>query len=223
MGITNVKQTIVYKLIERQGLNELPLYLEIRKEGIVMDNNLNENTGTLEQQEVTEEKTKTYTQEEVDELLQKEGDRRISQYQKTLEKRQREANKLSRMSESERAEYELSERERQLEERENKLILAENKTACTNILLQKGLDVSLVDFVVAADADTMNDNIKRLEKAFKASVKSEVEKRLQGTSPKKNLAEPETMTKKDLMNMNVRELQAFKNQNPEIFQQIMGS
>ena len=77
--------------------------------------NLNENTGTPEQ-EVTEEKTKTYTQEEVDELLQKEGDRRISQYQKTLEKRQREANKLSRMSESERAEYELSERERQLEE-----------------------------------------------------------------------------------------------------------
>ena len=185
--------------------------------------NLEQNNGTPEQQEVTEEKTKTYTQEEVDELLQKEGDRRISQYQKTLEKRQREANKLSRMSESERAEYELSERERQLEERENKLILAENKTACTNILLQKGLDVSLVDFVVAADADTMNDNIKRLEKAFKASVKAEVEKRLQGTSPKKNLAEPEGMTKSDLMKMNVRDLQMFKNQNPEIFQQIMGS
>lgn len=185
------------------------------------ENNLSQNNGASEQ-EATEEK-KTYTQEEVDALLQKEGDRRISQYQKTLEKRQREANRLSKMSDSERAEYELSERERQLEERENRLILSENRAACTNILLQKGLDVSLVDFVVAADAETMNDNIKRLEKAFKASVKAEVEKRLSGTTPKKNLASDETMTKKDLMKMNVRELQMFKNQNPEIFTQIMGN
>lgn len=185
------------------------------------NNNLTENNGTPEQ-EVTEEK-KTYTQEEVDALLQKEGDRRISQYQKTLEKRQREANKLKNMSESERAEYELAERERQLEERETKLILAENKAACTSILVQKGLDASLVDFVVDVDADSMNTKIKALEKAFKASVKAEVERRLQGTSPKKNLAEPEGMTKKDLMSMNVRDLQMFKNQNPETFAQIMGN
>ena len=182
--------------------------------------NLTENTGTPEQ-EVTDEK-KTYTQEEVDALLQKEGDRRISQYQKTLEKRQKEANKLSKMSESERAEYELAERERQLEEREMKLVLSENKAACTAILVQKGLDASLVDFVVDVDAETMNSKIKALEKAFKASVKAEVEKRLSGTSPKKNLAEPEGMTKKDLMSMNVRDLQMFKNQNPETFAQIMG-
>lgn len=183
--------------------------------------NLTENNGTPEQ-EVTEEK-KTYTQEEVDKLLQQEGDRRISQYQKTLEKRQREANKLSKMSAEERAEYELSERERQLEERENKLIISENKAACTAILVQKGLDTSLVDFVVDVDAETMNSKIKLLEKAFKASVKAEVERRLQGTSPKKNLAEPDSISKKDLMSMNVRELQAFKNQNPEAYQQIMGN
>lgn len=185
------------------------------------NNNLETNNGTPEQ-EVTEEK-KTYTQEEVDKLLQQEGDRRISQYQKTLEKKQREANKLKNMSETERYEYELSEKEKELEERENRLILSENKAACTSILIQKGLDASLVDFVVDVDAETMNSKIKALEKAFKASVKSEVEKRLSGTTPKKNLAEPEGMTKKDLMKMNVRDLQMFKNQNPETYAQIMGN
>ena len=69
----------------------------------------------------------------------------------------------------------------------------------------------------------MNANIKLLEREFKKSVKSEVEKRLAGATPKKNLAEPEGMTKSDLMKMNVRDLQMFKNQNPEIFAQIMGN
>lgn len=188
-----------------------------------MEEKLNEVNEQNEEQSTDESKGRFYTPEEIEMIEQKAGDKRISQFQKTLEKRQKEANKLSKMSESERAEYELAERERQLEERENKLILSENKATCTAILAQKGLDVSLVDFVVAADAETMDANIKKLEKAFKASVKAEVEKRLSGTTPRKNLASDETMTKKDLMSMNVRDLQAFKNQNPEVYQQIMGN
>ena len=43
----------------------------------------------------------------------------------------------------------------------------------------------LVDFVVAEDAETMNSNIRLLEKAFKDSVKREVEKRLGSSAPKK--------------------------------------
>ena len=179
-------------------------------------------TNTQGQETETEEK-KSYSQEEVDALLQKEGDRRISQYMKTLEKRQKEANRLSKMSESERAEYELAERERELEERENKLILSENKAACTSILVQKGLAPELVDFVVDTDAETMNSKIKLLEKYFKASVRNEVEKRLSGNSPKKNLAPSETMTKQDLMKMNVRDLQIFKMQNPDEYNRIMGN
>lgn len=184
-----------------------------------MEEKLTQDNGSTQEVETA----KTYTQEEVDALLQKEGDRRISQYQKTLEKRQREANKLKNMTDTERYEYELSEKERELEERETKLILAENKAACTSILVQKGLDASLVDFVVDVDADTMNNKIKALEKAFKNSVKAEVEKRLSGNTPKKNLASDEAMTKKDLMKMNIRDLQMFKNQNPETFAQIMGN
>lgn len=185
-----------------------------------------DNLNETNQEETTENKEsngKFYTDEEIAMIEQKAGDKRISQFQKTMEKRQREANKLKNMSETERYEYELSEKERELEERENKLVLSENKAACTSILIQKGLDASLVDFVVDVDAETMNSKIKALEKAFKASVKAEVEKRLAGTTPKKNLAEPEGMTKKDLMKMNVRDLQTFKNQNPETFAQIMGN
>ena len=67
----------------------------------------------------------------------------------------------------------------------------------------------------------MAGNIKALEKAFKASVKREVEARLAGSSPKKNLAENDQLTKKDLLKMTARDLQLFKNQNPDVFAQLM--
>ena len=189
-----------------------------------MDNN-NLETNTQGQETETEqgEEKLTFTKSELDALLQKEGDKRVTQAMKTQEGKIKEAEKLARMSAEEKYVYELEQREKAIEQKERELSLAENKAEAAKILADKGISAELVQFVVAEDADTMNANIKLLEKAFKASVRNEVEKRLAGTTPKKNLAEPEGMTKKDLMKMNVRDLQTFKNQNPETFAQIMGN
>ena len=185
------------------------------------NNNLEQNTGATEQKEATEEKL-TFTQAELDALLQKEGDRRVSQAMKKQEGKLKEAQKLAKMSAEEKYVYELEQREKAIEEKERQLSLAENKAEAAKILAEKGISAELVSFVVTDDAETMNANIKLLEREFKKSVKAEVEKRLSGTTPKKNLAEPEAMTKKDLLSMNVRDLQAFTNQNPELVQQLLG-
>ena len=169
-----------------------------------------------------EPKGRFYTDEEIEMIKQKVGDQRVSQAMKSLEKKQRESNKLKNMTEEERYSYELEQKERDLEERENKLILAENRTACMDILAKKGLDMSLVDFVVAPTADEMDEKIKVLEKAFKASVKKEVEKRLVSSTPKMNLPDKDNMTKADLSKMSVRELQLFKNAQPQLYSELMG-
>ena len=187
-----------------------------------MEENQNVNPEVNEEDGGEKKAGRFITDDELSLLLQKEGDKRVSQFQKTLEKRQRESNRLKNMTDSEKYEYELSEREKELEERETKLILAENKTTCSSILLDKGLDVSLVDFVVDTSADEMDRKIKLLEKAFKKSVKAEVEKRLAGNTPKMNLPPDGTMTKADLMKMSVRELQLFKNQQPQMYAELMG-
>lgn len=183
-----------------------------------------ENKEVTESEQSTEEKQgRFYTDDEIRMIEQKAGDKRISQYQRTLEKKQRETSRLQNMSQEERYQYELDQREKEIAERESKLVLAENRAACISILADKGIDSSLVDLVVAETAEEMDSRIKLIDKAFKKSVKAEVEKRLQGTSPKKNLAEPEGMTKSDLMKMNVRDLQMFKNQNPDVWASIMGN
>lgn len=192
-----------------------------------MDENLNnQNTGvdTTTDTSTTGTETKTYTQEEVDKMLQSEVDRRITsalkKQAKSNEAKIKEAQKLAQMNESEKFQYELEQREKAIAEKEKALALAENKNEASKILADKGLSLSLVDFVIAEDAETMNSNIRLLEKAFKDSVKREVEKRLGSSAPKKNLPPDETITKEQAKKMGIRDRQQLLMNNPELYNQL---
>lgn len=190
------------------------------------DNRNNQVTGAeaTNDTSTTGTEAKTYTQEEVDKMLQSEVDRRITsalkKQAKSNEAKIKEAQKLAQMNESEKFQYELEQREKAIEEKEKALALAENKNEASKILADKGLSLSLVDFVIAEDAETMNSNIRLLEKAFKDSVKREVEKRLGSSAPKKNLPIEDTITKDKAMKMGIRERQNLLNENPELYNQL---
>lgn len=181
-------------------------------------------TAGAEGVEATEEEKTTYTKEEVEALLQKEGDRRVTEALKKAERKNaekiKESEKLAQMNATEKYEYQLSQREKAIEEKERQLALSENKNEASKILAEKGLSLSLVDFVVAEDATEMDSKIKLLEKAFKASVKAEVEKRLVSTTPKKALEDDSTITKDSFKKMSIREQQELYNSNPELYKQL---
>lgn len=192
-----------------------------------MDGNLNnQNAGvdTTTDTSTTGTETKTYTQEEVNMLLQRESDRRVSEALKKAEKKNaekvKEAQKLAQMNENEKFQYELEQREKAIAEKEKALALAENKNIASKILADKGLSLDLVDFVIAEDAETMNSNIRLLDKAFKDSVKREVEKRLGSSAPKKNLPPDETITKEKAKKMSIIERQNLLTNNPDLYNQL---
>ena len=188
-----------------------------------MAEELKNNTEGQETETQTEGQ-KTYTQEEVEALLQKETDRRVTSALKTQEKKNaeklREAQKLASMSAEQKYEYELQQRELAIEAKERELALSENRNVCSKILAEKGISLDLVDFCVAESAEDMDANIKKLDKAFKASVKAEVEKRLGSKTPTKNLPLDTTLTKEQFSNLSLRELAQLKETNPEIFNQF---
>lgn len=175
-------------------------------------------------EEVTTEEVKTYTQEEVDKLLQSEADRRVTMALAKAEKKNadklREAEKLAKMNEAEKYEYELERREKAIADKERELALAENKNEASKILAERGIDLQLVDFVVAEDAETMADNIQRLDRAFKHSVKIEVEKRLGSNAPKKNLPPDETITKESFRKMSLAEQNRLAVDNPSLYKEL---
>ena len=170
------------------------------------------------------EEPRTYSQEEVDALLQAEVDRRITSALKKQEKKNqekiKEAEKLAQLNE-EKYKYQLEQREKALEEKERKMALMENKAEASNALNSRGISISLADLVVAEDADTMMENIKLLEEEFKKSVKAEVEKRLAGNSPKKNLGNSNEMTKEEFRKLSIGQQSRLLEENPKIYEQFL--
>lgn len=188
-----------------------------------MSENLNE-TNTVVQETETQEQAKTYTQEEVDRLLQVESDKRVTQALKTAEKKNadklREAQKLASMNAEQKYEYELQQREAAIEAKEKELALAENTNACSKILAEKGLSLDLVKFVVAEDSETMNENIKLLDRAFKNSVKAEVEKRLGSKTPSASIPLNKAITKDEFKKMNYAQRTQIKMSDPELYNEL---
>lgn len=171
------------------------------------------------------EEPRTYSQEEVDALLQAEVDRRITSALKKQEKKTqekiKEAEKLAQLNEEEKYKYQLEQREKALEEKERKMALMENKAEASNALNSRGISISLADLVVAEDADTMMENIKLLEEEFKKSVKAEVEKRLAGNSPKKNLGNSNEMTREEFRKLSIGQQSRLLEENPKIYEQFL--
>lgn len=183
-----------------------------------INNQGQENTGT-EQNENTEKTT--FTKEEVDALIQKETDRRVSQALATAERKNqaklREAEKLANMSATEKYEFELQKREQAIAEKEHQLLLAENRAEASKILAEKGLSQTFLDFVIADTADEMNENITKIERAFKASVKSEIEKRLGNNAPKSSSINNGTMTKEQFSKLSLAEKQKLYQTDRELY------
>lgn len=203
-----------------EGRDPFFIALELRKENKMEENKTNA-THEHEHDEGHDEAEKTYTQEEFEAALQAETDRRVTSALKKAEekntKKVREAEKLARMNEQQRFEYDLEQKEIELAEKERRLTLAENSAEASKILGEKGLSHDLVGFVVAEDAETMKDNIDRLDRAFKASVKAEVEKRLASSTPKKNLPVDRALTREQFLKMTITEQTELYKNNPELY------
>ena len=115
-----------------------------------MDNN------TKEQQV----ETKTYTQAEVDDLLQRETDRRVTSALKKQQKQFDEAQKLANMSADEKSKYEYDQKMAELTKREQELTKKELMLETEKQLREKGLPTEAAQFIVAIDAENTKTNIK---------------------------------------------------------------
>ena len=167
---------------------------------------------------------KTYTQSEVQALLQREGDRRVTnalkKQQKEFETKQAEADKLRAMDENQRKEYEYAQKLQELEQREREFTVAQNKLEATKVLANRELPIEFVDYIVAEDADTMMENINVFERAFKAAVADAVAKKIASPAPKGSSVKQSGMTKDDFRKLSVAQQSELFRTNPELYKQM---
>lgn len=167
---------------------------------------------------------KTYTESEVQALLQREGDRRVSsalkKQQKEFERQTAEADKLRDMDESQRKEYEYTQRLQELENKEREFAIAQNKLEATKVMANRELPIEFVDYIVAEDAETMMENITAFERAFKSAVADAVAKKIASPAPKTGSAKQTGMTKEEFRKLSVAQQTEIFRTNPELYKQM---
>ena len=139
------------------------------------------------QQNEPQTETKTYTAEEVQQLLQSEADRRVQQALATQQKKFEKQLSLSKLDGAEREKAERDQRIAELEEQLREFTVEKNKSELKSVLSARGLSAEFADIVNISDnLEEAQANIEKLDKLFKEAVNNEVEKRLAGNTPKFN-------------------------------------
>ena len=191
---------------------------------------MEETTNTTPVEETTEE-TKTYTAEEVQALLQKEGDRRVSsaeaKYKRTIEalKKQVENEKtLSQLDEESRAAAEKDMRIAELENQLKDFQTTQTKNEVIKVLSARGLSAELADYLaIGTDTEEAQQMIDAFDKLFKKEVAREVKARLAETSAVPQIADAMSgkMTKEQFNALSLAEQQALFNSDPELVRQLL--
>ena len=127
---------------------------------------------------------KTFTQDELNAIIDKRLERERKDAQARIDKAVTEAQKLAKMSADERAEHEKQAHEKALADREAEITKRELRAEAKSQLSDKGLPIELAEILPYTDADTTNAAIVATEKVFRQAVEKGVTERLKGNAPK---------------------------------------
>ncbi len=183
--------------------------------------NVNEETTVESTTDTQETETKTYTQEEVVALLQKESDKRVTQALKKQQAKYEKQLSLSKLDGDERAKAEKDNRIAELEELVAQMNTERNKSELKSVLSSRGLSAEFADVIsISDDLEASQANIDKLDRLFKQAVKAEVERRLAGSTPKGNGGSSAEITKESAKKMSIAEMSALSKSNPELFKKL---
>lgn len=182
----------------------------------------NINAGAEVTTETATEETKTFTYDEVQALLQRESDKRVTEALKTQQKKYEKQLSLSKLDGEERAKAEKDQRIAELEEMLRDRDIANNKSELKSVLASRGLSAEFADIIIINDdIQASQANIDKLDKLFKAAVKAEVEKRLAGSAPKGGSSTTtDNITKEQFSKLPLSKQAELFKANPELYKKL---
>ena len=182
----------------------------------------------------TDVKAKTFTQEEVNELLKgyKSQDeindivnKRLARERKDIkaqiEAEVKQAEELAKLSEQEKASKLLEIKEKELEEKikafEHERLLNETSKQ----LASKNLPIEFAEMLKGNDAEKTFENIQLFEVKFNEALEKAVTERLKGNVPKTTTSSSNaSVTKEDFKKMNMMQRQKLYVENRELYNEL---
>jgi len=199
----------------------------------MVEENENVEVDTEETEKQEEQEEKTYTEEELEKLLQAETDRKTTkaletakdnwekEYQEKLEKEKQKAVEQASMTESEKAEARLEEERNEFLKQKEEFLKEKQKDSAEKELLKRNLPTNFTKYVLGEDEETTNKNIEELDSVWEEALNEAVTSKMGSFEPKKTNSISNTkVTKEELNAMNYSERNKFMEENPEEYDRL---
>ena len=148
------------------------------------------------QVEVKEEKT--FTQEELDKILNK----KFAQWQKKTEEAKAEAERKAKLTEAEK----LAEERKEFESMKRQFEYEQRVNSTSKVLASNNLPIEFADFLIAESDEATTQRVDLFKNAFNEALEKALTERLRGNTPKTATVKSRTFTANDIKNMSVEEI-----------------
>ena len=168
---------------------------------------------------------KTFTQSEVDELIKKRLAKQEKSFDKRMQEKLDEAEKLRQMNETQKAEYEQEKQKAYIAELEAKINRSGLEREASKMLSEGGIvaDDKILGFVVKDTAESTQEAVEGFVALVNDLADKKVGEKLKGKTPKK--MEDTTageITKEQFNKMGYQSRNELLQNNPELYRKLKG-
>ena len=165
----------------------------------VVNEEVTENIETTEQVENVEVKSeKTFTQEELDKILNK----KFAQWQKKTEEAKLEAERKAKLTEAEK----LAEERKEFEALKKQFEYEKRVNSTSKVLASNNLPVEFADFLISDSDEATTQRVDLFKNAFNEAVEKLVNERLKGNTPRTSTVQNVQFSANDIRNMSADEI-----------------
>ena len=186
-----------------------------------------ENINNVVNEEIKEDvkvdtvEVKTFTQDEVNEMISKRLQRERKDIEAKIEAERKQAEELAKLSEQEKASKLLELKEKELNDKirafENERLLNETSKQ----LASKNLPIDFAEMLKGNDAEKTFENIQLFEAKFNEAVEKVVTERLRGNVPKTTTSSSvQSITKEQFKKMDLMQRQELFNNDRELYNEL---
>ena len=180
---------------------------------------------TVDNSETVEDAPKTFTQSEVDELIKKRLAKQEKSFDKRMQEKLDEAEKLRAMNESQKAEYEQEKQRAYIAELEAKINRSGLEREASKMLSEGGIvaDDKILGIVVKDTAERTQEAVESFVALVNDLADKKVGEKLKGKTPKKmEDTSAGEITKEQFNKMGYQSRNELLRNNPELYHKLKG-
>lgn len=193
---------------------------ETKEQSVVEETN--EKASTQEEQETAE---KTFTQAELDAIIQKEKAKAKRSAEKEYQAKIDEAERLRKMNADEKAEYEAKKQAAYIAELEAKINRSGLEKEASKMLSEAGIVAGdeILAFVVKDSAESTQEAVNGFTELVNQLADNKVKEMLKGKTPRKvERSTAGAITKEQFDRMGYKDRNELLQSNPELYAQLKG-